>query len=262
MRMTPEVKLFLYLVTMDDAAAVCQDRCWPERYHVDPTKLLHKLQQRHYLRPLPTGFELTDKGRAALADISDWLWVHQYYLPGVVDCAHAKRYMNRSPLRGYPLVVALLDAAQQAAEDDNDYLALLLRHRLKLEFGTHHDRAALETLMQLIYRELDMTPDVSLENFNYHSSWLRVTSFEKQLLTQLLGRLNQTVDDFEMAFAQWLQTLPSHHRFFTNFEVMTIVMYELGNDQRHLDELYHSAAMRRLSVLTHSGAPHSAEGFS
>ena len=129
-------------------------------------------------------------------------------------------------------------------------------------FGAEQDGADIETVRILIYRELGMTPAVSLKNYNYESSWRRVTIFERQLLTQLLGRQDQTVDDFEMAFAQWLQALPSHHRFFTNFEVMTIVMYELGNDQRHLDELYHTAAMRRLSVLTHSGAPPSAEGFS
>ncbi|WP_461215103.1 hypothetical protein [Lacticaseibacillus sp. GG6-2] len=252
MRMTPTVKVFLYLVTMEDAQAVCDELLWQERYRIEPTRLLTKLQQRQYLVPVLAGFELTDKGREALEDISDWLWIHQYYLPGVIDFTQAKRQMSRGGQTGYQLVTALLDRAQQNAADDPDTLTLLLRQRLKLEFGTRHDQEALHTLMALIYRELDLTTEiseVSLENFNYHTSWVKITPFEKQLLTQLLARMNQTVNDFEMTFSQWLQEASPARRFFTNFEVMTIVMYELGNDRKHLDQVYRNAAQRQRQLL-------------
>ncbi|WP_125708028.1 hypothetical protein [Lacticaseibacillus porcinae] len=260
MRMTPEVKVFLYMVSMADAQQTLQDPRWFERYHLDPQKTFTKLVDHGYLQAVATGNELTAKARKVLGDIDDWLWIHEYYLPGVIDFPRAKRLAYRTDLQGYPLVQALLDQAKSQAADDQDYLALLLRHQLKLEFGTHHDHAAVHTLMQLMYSELDVQNDVDLKSFNYHSSWLKVTSFEKQLLKQLLGRLNQTVDDFEMAFAQWLQTMPSHHRFFTNFEVMTIVMYELGNDDRRLDDIYHTAALRRLAQREQNqeSQPHSA----
>jgi hypothetical protein len=247
MRMTPEVKVFLYMVSMADAQQTLQDAKWQERYHLDPQKTFTKLVSHGYLQAVATGNELTAKARKALADIDDWLWIHEYYLPGVIDFTLAKRLSYRTDLQGYPLVQALLAQAKTQADGDHDYLALLLRHQLKLEFSTHHDHAAVHTLMQLMYSELDVGQDVDLKAFNYHNSWLKVTSFEKQLLKQLLGRLDQTVDDFEMAFSQWLQTVPSHGRFFTNFEVMTIVMYELGNDDRRLDEVYHAAAMRHLA---------------
>ncbi len=262
--MTPEVKVFLYLVTMDDAMTVVDSTQWQERYHLQPQRLLNKLINHHYLTQVVAGYELTAKGREALADISDWLWIHQYYLPGVVDFTTAKHKAAHSTLRGYKLVVALLQDtyANAVAASDNDYCALLLRQQLKLEFSTHHDDPALHTLMQLIYRELDVSAEVSLENFNYETSWLKITNFEKQLLTELLARMALTVDDFEMAFAQWLQTVPSQARFFTNFEVMTIVMYELGNDQARLNEVYQAAAMRRLNQeAATSLPPSSAQGF-
>lgn len=260
MRMTPEVKVFLYMVAMADAQQTLKDARWLERYHLEPQKTFTKLISHGYLQAVATGNELTPKARKVLGDIDDWLWIHEYYLPGVIDFRLAKRFAYRTALQGYPLVQALLDQAKTAAADDSDYLALLLRHQLKLEFSTHHDQAAMQTLMQLIYSELDVQNDIDLKAFNYQSSWLKVTSFEKQLLKQLLGRLNQTVDDFEMTFAQWLQTMPSHGRFFTNFEVMTIVMYELGNDDRRLDEVYHTAALRHLAQQNciNDQQPHSA----
>ncbi|WP_407894564.1 hypothetical protein [Lacticaseibacillus sp. N501-2] len=262
MRMTPEVKVFLYMVSMADAQQTLQDPRWLERYHLDPHRTFAKLQSHGYLQAVATGNELTAKARKVLADIDDWLWIHEYYLPGVIDFPLAKRMAYRTDLQGYPLVQALLEQAETDAAGDPDYLALLLRHQLKLEFSTHHDHAAIKTLMQLMYSELDVQNDVDLKAFNYHNSWLKVTNFEKQLLKQLLGRLGQTVDDFEMAFSQWLQTMPSHGRFFTNFEVMTIVMYELGNDDRRLDDLYHTAAMRHLAqnACQQNTQPHSATG--
>lgn len=260
MRMTPEVKVFLYMVAMADAQQTLQDAKWQERYHLDPQKTFTKLVSHGYLKAVATGNELTAKARKALADIDDWLWIHEYYLPGVIDFSLAKRLAYRTDLQGYPLVQALLDQAQNQADGDHDYCALLLRHQLKLEFSTHHDNAAVQTLMQLMYSELDVSQEVDLKAFNYHNSWLKVTSFEKQLLKELLGRLDQTVDDFEMAFSQWLQTMPSYGRFFTNFEVMTIVMYELGNDEYRLDEVYHGAAMRHLAQQREQldAQPHSA----
>lgn len=260
MRMTPEVKVFLYMVAMADAQQTLQDAKWQERYHLDPQKTFTKLVSHGYLKAVATGNELTAKARKALADIDDWLWIHEYYLPGVIDFSLAKRLAYRTDLQGYPLVQALLDQAQNQADGDHDYCALLLRHQLKLEFSTHHDNAAVQTLMQLMYSELDVSQEVDLKAFNYHNSWLKVTSFEKQLLKELLGRLDQTVDDFEMAFSQWLQTMPSCGRFFTNFEVMTIVMYELGNDEYRLDEVYHGAAMRHLAQQREQldAQPHSA----
>lgn len=251
MRMTPAVKFFLYLVTMEDAQAVCDELLWQERYRIDPARLLAKLQQRQYLVPVVAGFELTDKGRGALADISDWLWIHQYYLPGIIDFTQAKWQMNHGGQTGYQLLTTLLDHAQQNAADDPDTLTLLLRQRLKLEFSTRHDQEALHTLMALIYQELNLTTELSeaaLANFDYQTSWVKITPFEKQLLTQLLARLNQTVNDFEMAFSQWLQAVSSTQRFFTNFEVMTIVMYELGNDCKHLDQVYRNAAQRQQRI--------------
>lgn len=260
MRMTPEVKVFLYMVAMADAQQTLQDAKWQERYHLDPQKTFTKLVSHGYLQAVVTGNELTAKARKALADIDDWLWIHEYYLPGVIDFSLAKRLAYRTDLQGYPLVQALLDQAQNQADGDHDYCALLLRHQLKLEFSTHHDNAAVQTLMQLMYSELDVSQEVDLKAFYYHNSWLKVTSFEKQLLKELLGRLDQTVDDFEMAFSQWLQTMPSYGRFFTNFEVMTIVMYELGNDEYRLDEVYHGAAMRHLAQQREQldAQPHSA----
>ncbi len=239
------MKVFLYLLTQADAKQVVADGIWQERYHLEPRRLLAKLKRRHLLQALATDdYGLTAKGQAAIGDIEEWLWIHEYYLPGVIDFSLAKKQNARTALQGYPLLVSLIEAAKQRIADDDDYLAILLRHQLKLEFGTQHDQAALTTLMQLIDIELDtMPPDVATSAC-YQTSWAKLTEFEKQLLTRLLGRLDLTVDDFEMMFANWLQDQPSQGRFFTNFEKMTIVMYELGHAHERLDVLYQTAAAR------------------
>jgi hypothetical protein len=245
MRITPEIKVYLYLLTQADAQQVFTDRIWQERYHFDAPKWLVRLKRRRYLQALgTTGYALTPKGQAALKNIEEWLWIHEYYLPGVIDFAVAKKRQAHTALSGYSLLVSLIEAAKQRVGDDQDYLAILLRHQLKLEFGTQHDQAALATLMQLIDSELDtMPPDLTVSG-SYQHSWAKVTAFEKERLTRLLGRLGLTVDDFEMMFADWLQNHPSRGRFFTNFEKMTIVMYELGHAHDRLDTLYQTAAAR------------------
>ncbi|WP_179394661.1 hypothetical protein [Lacticaseibacillus absianus] len=247
MRLTPATKVFLYMLTMADATDTCSDPVWHERYHLDPDRTIIKLHQRGLIKPVqgsPTHYVLTADGQRDLVDIEDWLWIHEYYLPDVIDFARARRLFWQPQRVGYPLLQDLLAQAKRRFRDDAAYLAILLRHQLRLEFDTQHDEDAVKTLMALIDQDLDIRGPVDPLTFSYATTWAKVTSFEKQMLKALLGRLNWTLADFEMQFSAWLDQQPRTPRLFTRFELMTIVMYELANNTPKLACLYHAAAQR------------------
>ncbi|WP_125705446.1 hypothetical protein [Lacticaseibacillus daqingensis] len=245
MRLTPATKVFLYLLTMADATDTCTDPVWQERYHLDPVRTIAQLERRGVLTQAVGGpYTLTTAGQTALGDIADWLWIHEYYLPDVIDFARARRGFWQPKLTGYPLLQELLSQAKHRFKDDTAYMAVLLRHELRLEYETQHDLAAIQTLMALIDQDLDIQRPCDPATFSYHTTWAKVTEFEKQMLKTLLSRLNWTLADFEMRFSEWLETQPRTPRLFTRLELMTIVMYELANNTAKLVWLYEAAAAR------------------
>ncbi|WP_262316169.1 hypothetical protein [Lacticaseibacillus parakribbianus] len=244
MRLAPATKVFMYMLTMSGTDAVSTDPVWQERYHMDPHRTIGRLIHRGLIHQVPDGYTLTPKGQAALQDIADWLWIHEYYLPDVIDFTRLRRHAWQPRLSGYPLLHAGLEAAAARHLDDSAYLAVILRHQLRLEYDTQHDRAAICTLMALIDQDLDLRGPVTIATFSYQTTWAKMTQFEKQMLKSLLSRLEWTLADFEMHFSAWLDQQPRQPRLFTRFELMTIVMYELSNNVGALTRLYASAAQR------------------
>lgn len=245
MRIAPAMKVFLYVLTVADGDQALVEPVWEDRYQLKPKRAVAWLSRHGFLhtdnKAGLTAYRLTEKGQALLADIADDLWVHEYYLPGVIDFTTTKPHWWQAQPHGYALLHGLLNKALHATTD-GDTAQLLIRYRLRLESDTQHEQAAIRTLMALIYADLDVTGVEA--DFCYTKCWAKVTAYELQCLGGLLSALNWTLSDFEMAFAAWLQQQPHRARFFTNFEVMTIVMYEVGGDQQALTALYREAARR------------------
>ncbi|WP_203632610.1 hypothetical protein [Lacticaseibacillus suibinensis] len=244
--LSPGVKVFMYMLTMSGSPETIDDPVWHDRYRLEPLRLIPQLLNRSLIEPVPAkagqAFELTPKGQAALADIDNWLWVHEYYLADVIDFAHVRDHWWSHPKVDYGVLERLLQDAKVRYGDDPAYMAILLRHQLRLEYDTHHNDAAAHTLMALIDQDLDPQPDGAV--LDYDTTWAKITEFEKSTLKTLLSRLNWTLTDFEMAFSNWLDTQPRRLRLFTRFELMTIVMYEIGNDKLKLRALYAQASTR------------------
>ncbi len=234
----------MYMLTMSGKPDVQADTMWQERYHIEPRRLIGRLVHRGLVHQLPEGFTLTPKGQAALADIADWLWIHEYYLPDVIDFTRLRRHPWQPKRTGYPLLHDCLVQAAARNQDDPAYLAVILRHQLRLEYDTQHDEAAICTLMALIDQDLDLRGPIEGATFSYQTTWAKMTQFEKSMLKSLLSRLDWTLADFEMHFSAWLDTQPRRPRLFTRFELMTIVMYELANNVGALTRLYAGAAAR------------------
>lgn len=243
--LSPSVKVFMYMLTMSDLPDVSEEPVWRDRYHLVPPRLIARLLRRGLIEPVvgqAVRYELTPKGRAALTDIDGWLWIHEYYLADVIDFAHVRSLPWTHPQIDYHYIEGLLATAKVKYADDPTYQALLLRHQLRLEYDTHHDQDAIHTLMALIDADLDPQPEgVEL---TYETTWAKMSEFEKSTLKSLLGRLDWSLADFEMHFSAWLDQQPRRPRLFTRFELMTIVMYEIGNAKPQLCALYKKAAAR------------------
>ncbi len=248
MRLTPSTKVFMYMATMSGDTDVMHDTLWRDRYRLDPLRTMHALMRNGYIQAGGAlgDVVLTAKGQSALSDIADQLWIHEYYLPDVIDFAHARRRFWERPMQGYVLVEHLLDEALVRYGDDPGYAAVLLRHRLKLELDTQHDQAAAAALMALIVQDLEPGDEFDAAAFAYATTWVKITSFDKQTLKTLLGRLNWSLSDFEMHFSDWLGMQPRKATLFTHFEIMTIVMYEIADNAGQLTALYAAAAHRML----------------
>ncbi len=243
--LTPSVKVFMYMLTMSDSPSVDTEPVWRDRYRLSPTRVIARLLRRGLIQPVPGNavrFELTAKGQAALADIDSWLWIHEYYLPDVIDFDHVFTLPWLHPKIDYHYIEKMLANAKAKYADDPTYLTLLLRHQLRLEYDTHHNHDAMLTLMALIDADLDPQPDGS--ELTYETTWAKMSEFEKNTLKTLLGRLNWNLATFEMQFSAWLDQQPRRARVFTRFELMTIVMYEIGDAKPQLCALYKKAAAR------------------
>ena len=243
--LTPSVKVFMYMLTMSDSPTVGTEPVWHDRYRLSPARVIARLLRRGLIQPVPGNavrYELTPKGQAALCDIDGWLWIHEYYLPDVIDFAHVLTLPWLHPKIDYHFIEHMLAEAKAKYADDATYQALLLRHQLRLEYDTHHDTDAIQTLMALIDADLDPQPDGT--ELTYQTTWAKMSEFEKNILKTLLGRLNWTLADFEMQFSAWLDQQPRRPRVFTRFELMTIVMYEIGGATPQLCALYKKAAAR------------------
>lgn len=243
--LTPSVKVFMYMLTMSDSSQVAAAPVWRDRYGLTPSRVIARLLRRGMIQPV-TGkvsrYELTAKGQAALSDIDGWLWIHEYYLPDVIDFAHVPNLPWLHPKIDFQYVEGMLAEAKCKHADDATYLTLLLRHQLRLEYDTHHDLDAAQTLMALIDADLDPQPDGAA--LTYQTTWAKISEFEKNTLKTLLGRLGWNLADFEMQFSAWLDQQPRRPRVFTRFELMKIVMYEIGDAKPQLCALYKNAALR------------------
>ncbi|MFD1393022.1 hypothetical protein ACFQ3L_05375 [Lacticaseibacillus jixianensis] len=242
--LTPSVKVFMYMLTMSDEPNISAAPVWRDRYHLAVPRVIARLLRRGLIAPAGQlgHYELTSKGQAALTDIDDWLWIHEYYLADVIDFDHVWSLPWRHRKIDYAFIEKRLAEAKAQYAEDATYQMLLLRHQLRLEYDTHHNLDAIKTLMALIDADLDPQPEGG--ELTYQTTWAKMSEFEKSTLKTLLGRLNWTMTDFEMQFSNWLEQQPRRPRLFTRFELMTIVMYEIGNAKPQLCALYQNAAAR------------------
>lgn len=233
----------MYLLTMGDASVADAD-IWEARYGLQPQRVVARFIRAGLIAPVPGGaaYTLTATGREQLGDIAPDLWIHEYYLPGVIDFYTARRHFWQPKLAGVPLLERLLDRALSRSAGDGDYVALIQRQRLRLELDTHRDQAAVQTLMCVIAADLQVSSAPA--DFAYATTLVKVGEYELQCLRDLVSRLNWTLADFELAFAKWLDAQPRKPSVFTNFECMTIVMHELNHNVAALTALYATAGAR------------------
>jgi len=215
---------------------------WQARYHQRPERVRRGLMRRGYLMIDQRIFRLTAKGQAALASVPDVLWAHRYYFPGVIDLARFKRAYQ--PGRPYETVTYLLEQGLETHQHDLTLTMLLYRLQLRLNLDTGHFAAAATTLMRLFYFALGGDTDELSTSFTYAHSTFKLTRFDRQALQQVLEGLDWSLSDFEWAFSSWLTAKTNFAAPFTRFEMMRIVMYELGENLPALTALYAEAGQR------------------